>query len=307
MINSLSSRQKGLLCVLITALCWSFLALFLKYALIHTDSYTIVWYRMIAPFFILLLWFWFRGEASDIKVLWAKPGALTVAGLALSYNYIGFMEGVHFTSPANAQIFIQLGPLLLAASGVFFFKERLSLVQKIGFLFCGAGFAGFFFDRMNREALQSEMFFKGMFWIVTAAISWTVFASIQKSQLKVWKSSQINLSIYALASLVFLPWVDFKALSQLSWAVHGLLFFLGLNTLIAYGCLSIALKYLPATQVSPIITLNPLLTLIFIATMDALQWTYIPQDPIGLIGYLGAVSALVGVAMVVAQKKSSTQ
>ncbi len=303
MLNSLTSRQKGLICVFSTALCWSFLALFLKFALKFTDSYTIVWYRMVVPFFILFFWYLFRNEGHKLKVLLIPPGALFMAALALSYNYLGFMEGVHYTSPANAQVFIQMGPLLLAASGIFIFKERLNLVQKVGFLFCTLGFSFFYWDRMQINGNHQGDFYLGMLWIISAAIAWAIFATIQKKLLLVWHSSQINIYIYLVATLLYMPFVNWNDLIHFTFSNHLLLIFLGFNTLIAYGCLSLALKYLPATQVSPIITLNPLFTLIMISLMDWLNWTFIPADPIGLVGYIGAIAAIMGVVLVLANKK----
>ena len=123
---TLSHRQKGLIAAITTATCWSSLALFLKYALIYSDSRTIVWYRMFVAFLFLLGWFIYKGEIKQLEVLKTKPGLLLVAALCLAFNYLGFLQGIHYSSPANAQIFIQLGPLLLALSGLLFFGEKLS-------------------------------------------------------------------------------------------------------------------------------------------------------------------------------------
>ena len=139
---------------------------------------------------------------------------------------------------------------------------------------------------------------------MAAALSWAVFAGLQKKLLILWKSSQLNIYIYMITSLVFLPWVNWSSLKQMPLEVHVLYIFLGLNTLIAYGCFSVALKHLPATQVSPIITMNPLFTLVFINIMDWLSWTFIPPDPVTPIGYIGAVGAVIGVILVLSKKKS---
>jgi len=258
---------------------------------------------MALPFLVLLIWYVFKNEKKNLKVLMIPPGALLVAALALSFNYLGFMQGVHYTSPANAQIFIQMGPLLLAVSGIFIFKEKLNPIQKLGFLFCIFGFSFFYWDRMQMGSLNTVGFYWGMFWIISAAITWAVFATLQKKLLFVWKSSQINIYIYLVATILYLPFVNWGDLLNLSLGGHLLMVFLGFNTLIAYGCLSIALKYLPATQVSPIITLNPLFTLFLIWLMEWMNWTFIPADPIGIKGYIGAVAAIFGVVLVIAVKR----
>jgi hypothetical protein len=52
--------------------------------------------------------------------------------VCLAANYYGFIEGVNLTSPSIAQVFIQLGPVLLAVSGFAFFHEKVSLRQVAG-------------------------------------------------------------------------------------------------------------------------------------------------------------------------------
>ena len=74
----------------------------------------------------------------------------------------------------------------------------------------------------------------------------------------------------------------------------SLLLVLGLNTLIAYGLFGVALKLAPASQVSIIITLNPILTLAIIAVGGA-YFSFIPEEPISATGYLGAALVMTGV------------
>ncbi len=302
-LKTLTDRQKGLLAATTTAATWSLLAIFLKIALQHSDSYTIVWYRMVVAFAALFFWMIFKKQAADLKVFFIRPGALLVASLCLGFNYLGFMQGVHYASPASAQIFIQLGPLLLALAGLFVFKEKLSRPQLYGLLFCLIGFSLFLSDRLDLPDIN-KTFSLGLSWIVAAAVTWAIFASIQKTLLAFWKSSQINVYVYLVISLLFFPFVNWGNLASLPLSVHLLLIFLGFNTILAYGCFSIALKYLPATQVSPIITMNPLLTLVFITVIDWMQWTFIPADPIGWKGYLGALTAIMGVRKVLSKKAS---
>jgi drug/metabolite transporter (DMT)-like permease len=305
--STLTSRQKGLIAALSVALCWSFLAILLKYALVFTDSVTIVWYRMLVAFVAMVLWFLWQKRASDLKVLSISPlGPLALAGLALGFNYLGFMKGVHYTSPANTQIFIQLGPLSLAVVGIFLFGETLTRIQMLGFVICSMGFALFFQDRLSLPDTIRESFYIGLTWIILAALAWTLFATIQKRLLLKWKSSQINTYIYLVSSLVFLPWVNWSDLAQCSFSAHLFLIFLGINNLVAYGSLSIAIQNLPLTQVTPIITLNPLLTLVLIAVIDGMGWAFIPKDPISVTGYLGAVLAILGTIIVLSKRKSAS-
>jgi drug/metabolite transporter (DMT)-like permease len=248
----------------------------------------------------VFFWFVLRKQTQSLKIFASRPGLLLVAACGLGFNYLGFMQGVNYAGPASAQIFIQTGPLLLALAGIFFFHEKLSKRQKWGLVGCLLGFTLFFGDRVGHP-VRTEHFFIGLVWIFSAAFTWAVFASLLKVLLQRWKSNQVNLYIYSVVSLIYIPWVDWSSLQAASLWVHMLFVFLGLNTIIAYGSLSVALHYLPATQVSPILTMNPLFTLVLLAIMEGLQWTIIPAEPIGWVGYLGAIMAIFGIRFVLAK------
>ena len=173
----------------------------------------------------------------------------------------------------------------------------------MGLGLCIVGFTLFFLDKQASFANQAEIFAEGMVWVLAAALTWAIFASLQKKLLPFWSTNQINIFIYAMATILFLPFVDWQMLYQAPWFAHLLFIFLGINTLIAYGGLSVALRYLPATQVSPIITLNPLMTIFLIFLMEQFAWNIIPADPIHAKGYIGAFLAVSGVILVIRQKK----
>ncbi len=295
--ENLTDRKKGLIAACTTAGTWSLLAIFLKIALQHSDSYSIVWYRMTISAVVLFGWLLIRGQGKQLNIFLSRPGQPLIAALCLGFNYVGFMQGIHYASPATAQILIQLGPLLLALSGIFIFKEKLSKRQKLGLLACVVGFSIFFADRIGNPG-RTETVYLGIAWVVSAAVIWAIFASLLKFVLLRWRSTQTNLYIYTVVALIYLPMVDWQSLAAASWFAHGLFIFLGLNTIMAYGSLSVALNYLPATQVSPILTMNPLVTLVIIALMDHWQLGIIPLDPIGWSGYLGAIIAVFGIRFV---------
>ncbi len=299
--DNLSDRHKGLMAACTTAATWSLLAIFLKIALKHSDSYSIVWYRMTVSALALFIWFVYSQQKAKLMVFKSRDIRLLIASLCLGFNYLGFMQGIHYSSPATAQIFIQLGPLLLALAGLFVFKEKLSKSQRLGLVACVFGFSLFFSDRVGHPA-RTDTFYWGLAWVIGGAITWAVFASLLKILLGKWTSNQVNIYVYTVVSLLYIPLVHWQSLAETSLIIHLLFVFLGMNTILAYGSLSVALRYLPATQVSPILTMNPLVTLAIIAFMEWMQWTIIPADPIGWVGYLGAIVAIFGIRFVLAKK-----
>lgn len=65
------------------------------------------------------------------------------------------------------------------------------------------------------------------------------------------------------------------------------------------GALSKALKLLPANQVSAIIVLNPLITLLVAGVLSFQKLPWLSSESITLPGYAGALLLLAGVGLVV--------
>lgn len=302
-------RRLGILYASITAFFWGFLPIFLKIALNFIGSATIVWFRFLTAFTILLIIFIFR-EPGYLKILKRPPFLLLIAAVCLGLNYIGFMQGVHYTSPGITQIIIQLGPVLLALVGVLVYKERLTPRQMLGFAVAGIGFFVFYYNQLSNFLKDPETFHVGVLFIVFGAISWVVFASIQKKFVQHYPAQQLNLVIYGIPILMFLPFVEFSQFDGFTIPQWILLIFLGINTLIAYGSLAAALKYLEANKVSIIITLNPIITFVTMFMMDLLNVAWIEPENINFYGFIGALGVLAGVILAVrkpAGKKQTSQ
>ena len=78
-----------------------------------------------------------------------------------------------------------------------------------------------------------------------------------------------------------------------------LLIYLGLNTVLAYGSLAMAIKLTEATRVSVIITLNPIITFVTMAILSRMQVSWIEPETFSLISILGALSVLGGAILVI--------
>ena len=228
---------------------------------------------------------------------------LILAALSLTVNYIGFANGIHFTSPTNAQIFIQIGPITLAIVGIVIFKERLSLRQFLGFVVAICGLIFFFREQIKNLLGSEDIYFKGVSWLVLAGIAWTGYASLQKKLVQKFHAQQLNLIIYGLPMIILLPFIDFSSFATFSPGLWVLLVFLGINTLVAYGCLAEAFKYTEANKISVIITLNPIITFVTMAILSSMDLDWIDAEVITIYSMIGAVFVLFGAIMVVIPKK----
>ena len=63
--------------------------------------------------------------------------------------------------------------------------------------------------------------------------------------------------------------------------------------------MGIALELAPASQVSMVITCNPILTLIFMKILSFNNVDWIKPDQVSIFGYLGAALVIIGILLVV--------
>ena len=257
----MTNRNKGILYAMSAAFLWGFLAISLKVALDYVPAVTIVWIRFVVAFSTLWVILFIK-ERSALNVLKRPPWLGIVAAMALTFNYVGYIKGLDLTSPSNAQVIIQLAPLLLVAVGLFIYKEKVSVRQALGFVIALVGFGLFYRDQINQLLGSVDSYNVGVTWVIAAALAWTLFASLQKGLVQKLHAQGVNLLIYLVPVLILLPWVDFTSLVSMDWLLWAFMIFLGLNTLLAYGAIAEAFRFLPANKVGIIVTLNPLITIV---------------------------------------------
>lgn len=304
--SKLDNTTKGILFAATTALFWGFLGIFLKIALKEVDAMTIIWMRFMVAFVFLSAWIAFK-KPSEFSIYKKMPPLLIVAALSLGFNYIGYMKGVEHAGPATAQILIQSAQVMLVIVGIFIFKEKLNRKQMLGFFIVTVGFILFYTESIAGISTDRDTYDLGVAYTLFGAVIWVVYAAIQKKLVATHSAQQLNMIIYLVPTLMFVWVADFGVLASLSFEMWLLLIFLGLNTLIAYGSLAEAFKYLDATKVSIIITLNPIITISTLTIMAYLEVTIIETTVISILGFVGAVLVVFGAILAVAKRRKKPQ
>jgi drug/metabolite transporter (DMT)-like permease len=250
-------------------------------------------------FFSLVIYFAIR-RPRYLNILKHPPLKLLLAGFLLGINYIGFMQGIHHTGPAVTQVMIQIGPVSLALVGFLFFKESLSRLRAFGFVLAILGFSFFYYQQLQRLVGNTDLLNRGVIWILIGAWAWTGYGVLNKILVRTIPSSQINLLLYGVPAVLFIPFANFGSLLNISsvWEVI-LLLFLGGNTLVAYGSLSLALKYAEANKVSMIVTVNPIITFILMELLlwADVDWFHVPT--VNVLSYVGAIIVLGGAVLAI--------
>ncbi|PCI75807.1 MAG: EamA family transporter [SAR86 cluster bacterium] len=298
MHNPKIRHTAGFFLSLIAAMLWGMLPVALKELLSGMDAITIVWYRFFVAGVVLFAWLAVQRKLPQVLQQTAPiKWFLLIAAIGLCINYFLFSYSLNFVNGETSEAVIQLTTLFLILGGVFVYKEPFFAVQKFGTLLIMLGLLLFFNDRLsgllnleNRETI-------GVIIVVFAAITWTVYALLQKQLLNSFSSVQILFLIYAFSIVVLLPFISPLSLFELTEVQFYLLLFCCLNTIIAYGCFAEALNCWDASKVSAVLALAPLFTIGSLKLVVFLQPDYAFSDRLSMLSLLGALLLVVGSAL----------
>lgn len=293
----------GLALSLLTVFLWGILPIALKVSLQVLDVYTIIWFRFLVSFLVLAVFLAIRGKLPNSQQLRSSSGKLlAIAILFLGLNYLFFMQGLALTSPANAEVLIQLAPLLLSLGGLIIFKERYTSVQWLGISILTSGYIVFFRDQLRNLITAQNTYIFGSGLIILGAATWAIYALCQKQLLHSLPSSHIMLIIYGGCALLFTPLAQPGTILTLSSSYFMVLLFCAFNTLIAYGAFAESLAHLPASKVSAVLALAPIITLISVMTTSVFLPSLIPWEEVTIIGIIGALLVVIGSVAIASQK-----
>ncbi len=241
---------------------WGLLPIALKALLRQMDPVTIAWYRFLIAGAVIAIPVARSRDLGRLRTL-GRGGILllAVAALGLSGNYILYVLGLDFTSPAAAQVLIQLAPMFMLLGGLAVYGERFTRWQWVGLAILLTGLVLFFNENLAELVSGLTAITKGVILLIGAAIAWAIYALAQKQLLRSLSAPSIMFIIYAVGSLIFLPVASPARILELDGVGLALLAFLALNTLIAYGSFSEALDHLEASRVGVILAMQPVWTL----------------------------------------------
>jgi len=275
----------------LTMLLWAVLPFALAGALERVDPLTLTWARFVIASAALFAWLALRRELPELRRLAAGGWRLLLlAVLALAVNYIAYLVGLQRTTPAGAQVLIQLAQVLLSLGGIFVFGERFTRVQWAGFATLVAGLFTFSWAQLAQLASELGRYSSGIALIVFASVVWAGYGLAQKQLLVRLPAQPLMLLIYAGCALCFTPFAAPNALAALDARGWLLIAFCGANTLLGYGALAAALAHWEASRVSALLALGPLVTL----AIAALAAGAVPAERLDAPSSAGALAVVAG-------------
>ena len=306
MVENPRDWRLGMFFSLITVMCWGVLVLALKVMVQVLDPATLIWFR-----------FFFSALALTVYVIWQRQippvgaaipwSTLAVAVIFLSANYWLFLLGVELTTPNNAQILIQLGPMALGLFSLWWFKEKYNLWQWLGVAILIAGLVLFSHSQILNLVTTLGKYLWGNTVLVFAALVWAIYGIAQKELLRNYSSAVVMWGLYSGATLIFTPFAHPSQLLHLSPLLWVILLFCAANTVVAYGSFAAALEHWDASRVSAVLVLVPLITLMASATLPHFLPNLVPPEPLTLTGLVGALLVVLGSLLTALAKHTSNQ
>jgi drug/metabolite transporter (DMT)-like permease len=288
-------RSFGLALASVTMLVWATLPVALTLLLDAVEPATIVWFRFTLSALVLGLGLAWRRRLPPLgRLAGQRWMLLAVATVFLAANYFTYLVGLDLTTPASAQVLVQLAPLFLALGGIFIFRERFGRVQWAGFAVLVLGLGVFFDAQVRALVAGADRYLAGALMMVFAAFTWAVYGLAQKQLLQWLPSQAIMVCVYAGSALLFAPLAEPAALLDLSGFEASLLVFCGLSTAVSYGTFSEALAHVEASRVAAVLALVPLATLAVVWVSGQTWPGALPAEPISVASLTGACCVVAG-------------
>jgi len=285
----------GMVLALITALFWGALPIAMKQAVEVMDPFTIVWYRFVTASLGLGGWLYWRKQLPKARsISLGSGGILLLASVGLAGNFVLYNSALEYLNPPVVQVIIQLAPVMLLLGSVWLFKEKLGLHQIIGVAGLMLGLFLFFNERLVELFSSFTCYTLGVMLAVLAALVWVVYGLAQKLMLKHYSSPQILLMIYVICALMLTPLASPEQIFSMDSRQLGMLMFCCINTLVGYGAFAEALARWQASQVSAVITLAPLFTILFVDLASLIWPQYFAAASLNTLGYVGAIVVVSG-------------
>jgi drug/metabolite transporter (DMT)-like permease len=290
------SPRKALLLCLMAILAWGSLPLALKICLKAVDPITVTLVRFAVAGSITLVWQ--RKQISAGMSRWhSHLRLLVIGGLALTANHVLYVWGLRFSSAGNAQLFIQLAPLMFGLVSVLIFKESFSLQRGGGVVLLLSGLGLYFFENLKLLAANVEEYLLGCLLLFLAAVTWVIYASCQKILNPKLGPAPVTAFFYIMATLSLIPVSKPASIGGLDWIGVVALLYCGVNTLVAYGAFAAAIDCWESSRVSATLSLVPICTMILVEIFSRQTPAYVAAEATSPRALFGALLVVFGSAL----------
>jgi len=218
-------------------------------------------YRAVFVVMVMGFWLYFRKGAGVFNISLQMTAMYVVIGiLTIVFNATGYLMSCTYLSVPQALILHYTYPLVTMAGSVFITKEKPSFIQVIsGFLVILGLYVGFSYGSGGGKAVSAT----GLIWGVISVIGFSSQTLLSRRMLRSGESDPLVqlFFIHLFGGAVLIAGKSFiSGWSDLSLMTPALFMIIQYPAvaagLLGFGFLFSALKYIPASQVSLVCTLE---------------------------------------------------
>jgi len=241
-----------------------------------------------APFLLLVMLF--LKQKPDLSAIRRNGKFILISSILLPLNWIMLFSSYNYTSVATATLCYYMAPVFLILCGSLFFREKLSLRQKLCILIALIGMV--FVSGVAENGIPDPTEFKGVILGLIAAVLYALIISCNK---KITDISPYDKTIaqLLLSALTLIPWnLASGSMAGLAWSprVVILVLIIGIvHTGFAYYLYFGSTAFLPARSLAILSYIDPVLAVLLSALLL--------KEPLSVYTVIGAVLIL-GAAVV---------
>jgi drug/metabolite transporter (DMT)-like permease len=246
------------------ALLWGALPVAIAAITPAMDAITLTWYRFVfawAAQTALLAATGMLGELRDRSR--REYATLAVVAAGIVGNFALFATSLAWLSPSAAQTVSQCQPIALLLASVLLFGERLSRLQVVGGALLATGLVVFLHDRAREFQGRSEELLIGVPLVLAASAAWVASGLAQKTLAGRISAPGSLWFVYLLGALALAPLASPGSITALSGPQSWLFAFCCVNTLVAYGAFTVAVRRWALSRVGAVLALQVVFTYLY--------------------------------------------
>ncbi|WP_439257237.1 DMT family transporter [Lonepinella sp. BR2271] len=285
----------GFFLALTAAMAWGASPIALKQVLAIVDSPTTIFYRFATASLVLLVFLAWKKQLPKLNQFNPRVLVLFLLGVVgLAGNFFLYNASLIYVEPAITQIFSPITSFGMLIAGVWVFKEKLGMHQKIGLILLIIGL-GLFFNERFSLFFTLNLYSLGIFFGLSAAVIFVLYGIAQKILVRFFSTPQILLLSYFACMLTFLPQASVGQVRELTPFAWGWFIYCCLNTPLAFGAYAEALNRWEVSKVSVVASLGSLFVLLFSHLLHWLDPLDFERPEFNALSYIGACLSIVGV------------
>jgi drug/metabolite transporter (DMT)-like permease len=250
-------------------------------------------FRLVAAAVVFVAFEWRTGLWPALAALaYPQRLLLLIAAAGTLGSYVFTAAALQHLPAGALSVLVQLQPMLLLFVGVVWLKERLSVLQWLGFATLLIGMPVFFSDRLHELREADTPLVVGLAWVLLSAVCWVAFALAQRRLQRSMAPNRILAATMAIAGLLLTPFRDVRTLDPLEPEAWIALLLAGANSVLAYG--AFASKRWDVSRIRATLAAQPVFTLLMVQAIASAGLAGIATTATTAPQWIGAFLVVLG-------------